>query len=428
MNAGTARETEVITGEIVLAGQSLGAIPSWVTDQEPDERAPLAALYATSYGAHTRAMWQVAWETAMERWLTSGRRRSEHTRRTYRAAMLQWRQYTSEQLGVMHLWQVTDQHVQSWVNHLTQKGMSKRTVAARLAACSSFYDYCAGTTEMMYGREISLFPDAFGSTRQNPFTARTIARPKIQQYGGGLQMPVEAFRWFITDLTERNADRPCSENLRNYALMLTFGLSGWRNEEVISMKFGKIAENSQQSGQYTFQWTGKARDGAEERRALPAAIYNAIVAYLKHEGRWNPGGPGHIGDDEYIWQPLRTAGCANFANVDGLATNRHITQSTCNGILQSLLRRYYITVARERGSDRTTAREWATSQAARFSIHSLRHLFARQLYEASGHDTEKVMKMLGHKSLSTTQIYLAQLQEPLDDYSGLLARQMGLTF
>lgn len=428
MNAGTVRETEVLTGEIVLAGQPLGTVPSWMSDQEPDERAPLAALYVTHYGAHTRAAWQVAWETAMERWLTSGRRRSEHTRRTYRVAMLQWRQYTYEQLGVMHLWQVTDQHVQSWINYLTQRGMSKRTIGARLAACSSFYDYCAGTTEMMYGREISLFPDAFGSTRQNPFTARTIARPKIEQFSDAQQVPPEAYRWIITDLAERNKERTCSENLRNNALMLTFGFNGWRNEEVLTMTWGKISENSQHEGEYTYRWTGKARDGAEERRPLPALTVNAIVAYLKFEGRWNPGGPGHIGDDEYIWQPLRTAGCANFANVDGLATNRHITQSTANGILQSLLRRYYIHVARKQGLDRAAARDWATKKAAQFSIHSLRHMFAWELYEASGHNIHMVSTKLGHKSIATTQIYLQHLKEPVDDHSDLLARQLGLTF
>ena len=175
-------------------------------------------------------------------------------------------------------------------------------------------------------------------------------------------------------------------------------------------------------------YTGKARDGAEERRPLPALTVNAIIAYLKFEGRWNPGGPGHIGDDEYIWQPLRTAGCANFANVDGLAANRHITQSTANGILQSLLRRYYIHVARKAGMDLAASREWATKKAAQYSIHSLRHMFAWELYEASGHNIHMVSTKLGHKSIATTQIYLQHLKEPVDDHSDLLARQLGLTF
>ena len=428
MNAGTIRETEVITGEIVLAGQPLKTLSSWMSDADPDPSLPFGCLYATGYGAHDRATWQGFYEQAQERWLTSGRRRSEHTRRTYRAALMQWRQYTLEQLGVMHLWQVLPGHVQQWINYLTNKGMSKRTIAARLAACSSFYEYCIGTTTVNGGREISLFVDAYGSQRQNPFTASVIARPKIEQFSDAVQVPPEAYRWIIKDLQDRNTERPCAENLRNIALMLTFGLNGWRNEEVLSMTWGKVAENNQHVGQYTYRWTGKARDGAEERRPLPAATYNAIVAYLKFDGRWNPGGPGHIGDDEYIWQPLRTAGCANFANVDRLSANRHITQSTANGILQSLLRRYYVTVARKSGLDKAAARDWATKKAAQFSIHSLRHMFAWELYEASGHNIHMVSTKLGHKSIATTQIYLQHLKEPVDDHSDLLARQLGLTF
>lgn len=427
MQSGTARETEVITGEIVLAGQPIQTLSSWMANAEPDPSLPFGFLYATSYGGHDRAQWQGFYEQAIERWLTTGRRRSEHTRRTYRAALMQWREFTLEQLGIMHLWQVKPGHVQQWINYLTQKGRSKRTIGARLAACSSFYEYCIRLGDMHAGRSISLFVDAYGNPLPNPFTNSNIARPKIEQFSDAMQVPPEAYRHIVKDLQDRNAERPCSENLRNYALMLMFGLNGWRNEEVLSMTWGKVAENAQHAGQFTYRWTGKARDGAEEKRPLPAATYAAIVAYLKFESRWNPGGAGHIADDDYIWQPLRTAGCANFANVTHLGDKRHITQSTANGILQSLLRRYYITVARKAGMDKGAARTWAEGKAAQFSIHSLRHMFAWELYEASGHNIHMVSTKLGHKSIATTQIYLQHLKEPVDDHSDLLARQLGLT-
>ena len=412
--------------EIIRTGTALPAGPDWVSPGDPDPTLPFADLYAVHYGAHTRALWQGAWEEAQERWLNSGRRRIEHTRRSYAMSVLQFRQFTLEQLGLMHLWQVTDYHVQQWVNNLTAAGKSKRTIANRLAACSSFFDYCIGTAAMLNGREISLFIDAYGTTRQNPFLARTIARPKIEQFSDAKQIPAEAFRWVIGDLSERNAAWPCPENLRNLALMLTFGFNGWRCAEVLSMTWGKIAANTQQPGQYTYRWTGKARDGQEEKRPLPAIAYDAIVAYLKIDGRWNPGGDGHIGDDDYIWQPLRLAGVSNFSNVDNLGDNRHITQSTANGILQAQLRRYYRRMAKQAGMTTAAAREYATKKAAQFSIHSLRHMFAWELYQASGHNIDMVSKKLGHKSLATTQIYLQHLQEPVDDHSELLAKQLGL--
>ena len=411
--------------DIIPAARPL-TVPGWMTNQEPDPGLPFAGLYATRFGVHERALWQGAWEEAMERWLNSGRRRSDNTRRAYRVSMMQWRKYVLEQHGVMHLWQVTDYHVQAWIVSLEREGMSKRTIAARMAACSSFYDYCIGTAGMLNGREISLFIDAHGSSRQNPFLARTIARPKVEQFSDAVQVPSEAYRWIIADLRQRQEDRPCLENARNLALMMAFGFNGWRNAEVISMTWGKVSENSQQAGQYTYRWTGKARDGAEEKRALPAAVYNAIVAYLKADGRWNPGGPDHIEDGDYIWRPVRTQGCGNFANVAKLADNRHITQSTCNGVLQGLLRRYYVGVARQSGMDRAAASQWAAKKASQFSIHSLRHMFAWELYQASGNNIHMVSSKLGHKSIATTQVYLQHLKEPVDDHSELLARQLGL--
>ncbi len=418
-------EVEVMPAEIIVAPQRLA--PRWMApDAEPDPGLPFAGLYATRYGSHERALWQGAWEEALERWLNSGMRRSDHTRRTYRTGIMQWRKYLLEQQGVQHLWQATSYHVQCWINYMQQLGYKKSTHAARLAACSSFYDYCMNTVGMMGGMEVSLMIDAHGNTRQNPFLAKSVDRPKIEQFNGVVQVPAEAYRWFIADLQKRNEQRPCLENLRNLALMLMFGLNGWRNEEIISMTWGKLAENNQQRGQYTYRWTGKARDGAEEKRPLPVVVYNAIVAYLKEDGRWNPGGANHIADGDYIWRPCRTAGCGNFRNVTKLSDNRHITQSTTNGILQTLLTRYYVEIARKSGLDRQAARDYAEKKAAGYSIHSLRHMFAWELYEASGHNIHMVSSKLGHKSIATTQIYLKHLQEPVDDHSDLLARQLGL--
>jgi integrase len=232
-------------------------------------------------------------------------------------------------------------------------------------------------------------------------------------------VPGEAYAWIIQDLQGRKST---TGNLRNLALMLMFGLNGWRNEEVISMTWGKLQENTQKPGQYTYKWTGKARDGAEEKRPIPAPVYAAISAYLKSDGRF-----AKMSADDYIWQPLRTHGCANFG-VQSVATNRHIEQSTANEILRGLLRRYYRRLALTAGLSPSDATGYAEEHAARFTIHSLRHMFAWELYQGSGHDIDFVSKKLGHKSIATTQVYLQHLQEPVDDHSDLLARQLGLSF
>lgn len=413
-------DVDVMPAEVVLAPRPV--LPWLAVGVEPDASTPFGALYAHSYGEHQRQAWAGLWEEAIERWLHSGRRRSENTRRAYRHAVLEFRRYLRERHAIYQLWQVNDHVVQQWV--VDMGSLAKRTVATRLAALSSLYAYACATKALMGGREVSLFVDAYGSTRGNPFVGSAVERPKVEAFSDVVGVPNEAYAWVIGDLRGR---APTVANLRNVALLLAFGLNGWRNEEVLAMRWGKVAPSSQRRGEYTYRWTGKARDGVEEKRALPAPIYDAIVAYLKADGRWNPGGEGHIEEGDFIWRPVRTHGCRNFGNVERLSSNRHITQSTCNGILNSCLQRYYRQVARAAGLDAAAARAWAGEQAGRYSVHSLRHMFAWNLYEGSGHDIHLVSQKVGHKSIATTQIYLQHLKEPVDDHSALVAKQLGLS-
>ncbi len=389
----------------------------------PDSAGPFSTLYRDS-GKNEQRRWQQFWRDAEEQWLASGRRRSEHTRRAYREALAQFEDYCASQ-GIIYLWHVTSRQVVGWIGYMESKDASKRTIAARLAACSSYYKHVIHTTSLWAGREVSLFVDAYGAPRSNPFDDSLVERPRVAAFSDAKPVPADAFRWIIDDLRERTGPLAAPETKRNLALMLAFGFSGWRNDEVISMQWGRI-EEGRQPGTYTYKWTGKARDGEFETRALPALIYDAIVAYLKSEGRYKPGKSGHIQDDDYIWRPTRTAGCANFPKVGELAENRHISPSSANSILRGLLRRYYRTVAVQRGIAGTAGRAWASERAGKYTIHGLRHLFAHELYKGSGNNIKMVSERLGHKSLSTTSIYLHSLEEPVDDFSDLLAKQYGL--
>ncbi len=54
-------------------------------------------------------------------------------------------------------------------------------------------------------------------------------------------------------------------------------------------------------------------------------------------------------------------------------------------------------------------------------------MFAWELYNATSHDIDFVSQEAGPKSIATDAIYLQHLQEPVDDHSDLLARQLGLS-
>ena len=51
----------------------------------------------------------------------------------------------------------------------------------------------------------------------------------------------------------------------------------------------------------------------------------------------------------------------------------------------------------------------------RFSIHSLRHTYATNLYKASGFNLRLVQKQLGHSNISTTQVYADTFDEDLEN-------------
>ncbi|NQT63864.1 MAG: tyrosine-type recombinase/integrase [Candidatus Marinimicrobia bacterium] len=50
-----------------------------------------------------------------------------------------------------------------------------------------------------------------------------------------------------------------------------------------------------------------------------------------------------------------------------------------------------------------------------YSIHSLRHTYATNLYKASGYNLRMVQKQLGHASITTTMAYSDVIGQDLDD-------------
>ena len=298
---------------------------------------------------------------------------------------MQWREFTLKQLGIMHLWQVQPGHVQQWIELPHAKGNEQ-----------AHDNRTAGRRQLVL--RILHGPDLYVRRQSSISLHRCLRQPAPKPVHGEHHRPPQSsavfwrhdgatgrFRWFITDLTERNAERPCSREPaqpRPVADVRVEWMAQRRSDhDDVGQGRGK------QSSRRTVSPTdGLARPVTARRRSglCPQWHTTPLLPISNIEGRWNPGGPGHIGDDEYIWQPLRIAGCANFANVDGLAANRHITQCTANGILQSLLRRYFIHVARETGMEKAPSRDWATKEAQSIPSTALRHMFAKQLYKANG--------------------------------------------
>ncbi|HHH41651.1 MAG TPA: hypothetical protein ENK56_06565, partial [Chloroflexi bacterium] len=338
-----------------------------------------------------------------DEWLKAKESRSgsRHTRRAYEKATNDWLDFLSEQRPPVQPWQVDTSHVRAWKEHLAERGLSANTINARLAACSSWYTFVINERHLVGGVERTAFFDAAGRTRANPFKTGNVPRERVHSYKRARPLSVRNVNALLTYLQGR---QHLLTGSRNYALILTFLLTGWRNQEVVSMRWGDIRESRTQPGAYVFRWKGKG--GKEGNAALPVRAYHAIVHHLRVAGRWLPGHPDHIADDDYIWQPLITHGLTNLNNQKEVPQNTHISTGTALQILRRSLR--------AAGVD-----DWQE-----YRIHDLRHTFAHRLHATTG-DLEKLRQLLHHESLGTTGIYVREvLEDPIDDWSEGLYQSM----
>ena len=96
------------------------------------------------------------------------------------------------------------------------------------------------------------------------------------------------------------------------------------------------------------------------------------------------------------------------ANDEPVGPDDPLLQSSCTG-------GHLTTRAIEKAFKRVAARAGLSEH---FSIHSLRHTYACQLYKASGYNLRLVQKQLGHSKSQTTEVYadvmMPDMQKALD--------------
>ena len=392
-----------------------------VLPPEPAEITLLPAsghnLFEQAYANQTIYQLRLAWSTLRDRWLRANRRgrpNSPATRRAYEAATNLFAAFTG-----LDWWLITSDHVRAWQEHMEAQGLSRATINQRLSSVSSFYSYVLREQRLgADGIERSLFFDAQGRTRANPFKTGNLERVAVNRKGKSRPLSQAVIIHMMNDIKVATLD-----GARDYALLKSFLLTGWRSNEILSMTWGDIRPNDDRTGEFIFAWHGK---GAKEQDdPFPAPCYHAIVAYLKLAGRWLPGHPEHIQPGDYIWQPLRTHGIHNFPNAAPIilsggpqpAVEGHISPTQANNILRKHLRR----ALRKTG----LTQEEATARAKTYHIHNLRHTFAHNMRKA-GFDVLKISKRMHHSSIAVTQIYLDSLEAPIDDYSQALQLAMGI--
>lgn len=308
-----------------------------------------------------------AWVEAFELWLAS--RRSPHTRRVHRRTWETFLAYTGKSF-----WEITRADVARWIDEQRQLGLAEPTLMQRVAALSSFYEYARDEYEITTpdGRIIPLY-DA------NPASSKSL-RHKVNPYGKARYLSLTESKALLNAIP-----RSTVQGLRDYALILFYLVTGRRNSEVRTLKWGAFEDFGER---VWYRWSGKGK--TDMRYECPRAAWTAIRAYLKAAGRLET-----MRLDDYIFTALSdNAGRLPKVGKSFQALTRPLSMRE----VSRLLKRYAVLG----GLD-----------PVKLKVHTLRHT-AAMLRKESGSPVDEICGFLSHSSLAITQIYLHTVEGYVD--------------
>ncbi|MBL0892389.1 MAG: tyrosine recombinase XerC [Gemmatimonadaceae bacterium] len=240
---------------------------------------------------------------------------------------------------------LTRTHIRGYLADLTRRGLAKRSIARQLSAVRSFYKW------MHRDERVDVNP------------ARAVPTPRLPR-----TLPAYLDRQQAEVLLQHAATRAQSldfTDVRNLAMLELFYSSGLRLSELRGVDLTDLDLVSQQ-----VKVRGKGRKerivpvGDHAKQALRNYLVKRDVLLAKLAGS----------------PRARLARGAVFLSERGARISARAVQHAMVALMQ------------------------AVSEGADLTTHSLRHTFATHLVDA-GADLRAVQELLGHASISTTQIY-----------------------
>jgi integrase/recombinase XerC len=241
--------------------------------------------------------------------------------------------------------ELTRTSIRGYMAHLTRRGLAKRSIARQLSAVRSFYRW------MHRDERVDVNP------------ARAVGTPRLPR-----TLPGYLDRRQADVLLQHATTRAQSlafTDVRNLAMLELFYSSGLRLSELRGVDLQDLDLVSQQV---------KVRGKGRKERIVPLGDHaqRALRNYLvKRDALLQQLGGVKAG---------RLARGAVFLSERGSRISARAVQHAMGGLLE------------------------AVSEGGELSTHSLRHTFATHMVDA-GADLRAVQELLGHASISTTQIY-----------------------
>jgi site-specific recombinase XerD len=277
---------------------------------------------------------------------------SLHTRKSYKSDLMHFLNFLNElPESVDNYYKIERQHVVTYRNYLQElggidnKGAAPKTIARKLAAISSYFDFLVETSQMPF----------------NPVTS--VKRPRRE-----VKTPTNALTADQVEELLEAINRSTLSGKMHFALIVMFFTTGLRKSEILYLKRSSYREiNNFTVVEY------KGKGGKIGQKLLHPDAVDALETYLdemKNQGRTVEG-------EDWLFQPTR-----NPSNPKEL--NKPLNPKTINEIMT----------------------RYGKKIGLNFNIspHSARATFIGELLN-SGIDIYKVAQEVNHSSVRTTQEY-----------------------
>ncbi len=295
-------------------------------------------------------------------------KRSSQTNRVYRLVLNQFFKFVAK-----HPSDVKQSDVIRYRHELGHLSRAPSSIRQHLAAISGYYTFCIC-------RDLTLY---------NP--VKGVNRPLVNAYTSATWLNKTQAKTLLSQ-----PDLGTVKGKRDYAILLTFLLTGLRRSELANIKRGDIQERGEK-----LYLTYTCKGGAKMVRGIPRKCWEAIEHYLVASGR-------ELTDDSPVFMPVTDAGerLRRYYGKNGHNGHHPITPEAIRQMVTYYSRR-------------------AFGEEVKVSPHTLRHT-AGTLLRKSGRSIEEVQSFLKHKRIDTTRRYLHVVEAEDSEFGECIAKMLDL--